>query len=156
ARAGGGGGGRPDHPDARRADGGAVVRIIAAWTRLEGQRRWRSLAALALLVALATATVLTAVAGARRGQTAFGRVGAPPPPPPLRVRPTRRGSDGPRTRGLPGGGARPPSAVPNSAREGYPPAGQSNGLPPGDSQVFRTIERPVVLQGRLLDPRRVD
>jgi len=43
------------------------VRIIAAWTRLEYERRWRSLAALVLLMALATATVLTAAAGARRG-----------------------------------------------------------------------------------------
>ncbi len=50
--------------------------ITLTWLRLDGLRRWRSLAILALLIALATATVLTSIAGARRGQTAFDRLWA--------------------------------------------------------------------------------
>jgi hypothetical protein len=132
------------------------MRIIAAWTRLECQRRWRSLAALALLVALATATVLTAAAGARRGQTAFDRLWARTLPATVTVLPNQPHFDWSRIRALPGVSALTTFAVVNFVLDGYPTASQNNGLPPGDSQVFRTIERPVVLQGRLLDPRRVD
>jgi MacB-like periplasmic core domain/FtsX-like permease family len=132
------------------------VRIIAAWTWLECQRRWRSLAALALLVALATATVLTAVAGARRGQTAFDRLWARTLPATLTVLPNQPGFDWSRIRALPEVSALTTFAVAKFVFDGYPLAAQNTGFPPGDSQVFRTIERPVVLQGRLLDPRRVD
>jgi FtsX-like permease family len=132
------------------------VRIIAAWTRLEYQRRWRSLAALALLVALATATVLTAAAGARRGQTAFDRLWARTFPATLTVLPNQPGFDWSRIRQLPEVSALTTFAVAGYDLEGYPAAAQNTGFPPGDSQVFRTIERPVVLQGRVLDPRRLD
>ena len=48
------------------------MNAVATWLRLDLRRRVRSLAVLTLLVALTTATVLTAVAGARRGGTAAG------------------------------------------------------------------------------------
>ena len=132
------------------------MRIIAAWTRLECQRRWRSLAALALLVALATATVLTAAAGARRGQSALDRLWARTLPATVTVLPNQPHFDWSRIRALPEVSALTTFAVAKFALDGYPVATQNTGFPPGDSQVFRTIERPVVLQGRLLDPSRVD
>ena len=52
------------------------MRITLTWLRLDSRRRWRSLIVVGLLVALATMTVLTAVAGARRGQTAVSRLWA--------------------------------------------------------------------------------
>jgi len=132
------------------------VRIIAAWARLDGQRRWRSLAALALLVALATATVLTAAAGARRGQTAFDRLWARTLPATVTALPNQPGFNWSRIRALPEVSSLTTFAVARYLLVGYPPADQNTGFPPGDSQVFRTIERPVVLQGRLLDPGRAD
>jgi len=50
------------------------VRIVRAWLRLDVRRRWGSLAVLAMLVALASGTVLTALAGARRGASAVERL----------------------------------------------------------------------------------
>ena len=49
---------------------------MLTWLRLEVRRRWVSLVVLALLVAVSTATVLTATAGARRGDTALDRLEA--------------------------------------------------------------------------------
>ncbi|MGH9083976.1 MAG: FtsX-like permease family protein [Acidimicrobiales bacterium] len=47
--------------------------MVAYLTSIEVRRRWRSLALIALLVAVVVGTVLASVAGARRSRTAFDR-----------------------------------------------------------------------------------
>jgi hypothetical protein len=130
------------------------MRVIATWTRLEWRRRWRSLTVLALLVALVTATVLAAVAGARRGQTAFSRLWAQTLPTTVTVLPNQPGFDWAKVRALPEVAALTTFAVSDFELEGVP--GAQTGFPSADSQVMRTIERPVVLQGRVFSPSRAD
>jgi hypothetical protein len=131
------------------------VQITLTWLRLDSRRRWRSLLVLALLVALATATVLTAVAGARRGQTAFDRLWARTMPATATVLPNQPGFDWAKVRALPEVSALTTFAVAFAfSLDCCPAAGV--GFPPGDSQVMRTIERPVLLAGRLPNPSRVD
>ena len=110
---------------------------------------------LALLVALTTATVLAAVAGARRGQSAFDRLWAHTLPATATVLPNQPGFDWAKIRALPEVSTltRFP-VVFGFALEGYP--GASTGFPPADQEFTRTIERPVVLEGRLVNPGRAD
>jgi hypothetical protein len=136
--------------------GWAALRIILTWLRLESRRRWRSLAVLALLVALATATVLTAAAGARRGQTAFDRLWARTLPATATVLLNQPGFDWAKVRALPE----------VTALAEFPVVGfgfsldccpdANTGFPPVDDDMTRTIERPVMLEGRLFKPDRVD
>ena len=122
---------------------------------MELPRRWRSLGALALLVAVATATVLTAVAGARRGQTAFDRLWARTLPATATVLPNQPGFDWARIRALPEVTAM--SRFPVSfgfGISGFPFVNAQ--FPVIDASLTRSIERPVVLAGRLYNPRRAD
>jgi cell division protein FtsX len=129
--------------------------MTMTWLRLELPRRWRSLALLALLVALATATVLTATAGARRGHTAVDRLYARTLPATVTVLPNQPGFDWNKVRALPQVAAISRFAVAfGYAVQGDPGAGSQ--FPFLDPAMTRTIERPVVLAGQLYDPRRVD
>ena len=129
--------------------------ITLTWLRVDGLRRWRSLAVLALLIALATATVLTSIAGARRGQTAFDRLWARTLPATVTVLPNQPGFDWAKVAALPEVAAltRFPVVFGFEA-QGYPAA--STGFPLADDQMTRTIERPVMVAGRLFNPRRAD
>jgi hypothetical protein len=132
------------------------MRITLTWLRLDSRRRWRSLIVLGLLVALATMTVLAAVAGARRGQTVVTRLWALTLPATITVLPNQPGFDWARIRALPEVAALTTFGISGFAVDGYPLADQEAGYPFADRQAMRTIERPVVLQGRVSDPSRVD
>src|SRR5882724_7352458 len=126
------------------------------WLRLEVRRRWRSLLVLALLVALATATVLTATAGARRGQTAFGRLWDSTLPATVAVLPNQAGFNWNKVRALP-----EVEVLSEFPVNGTPfvltccPQ-TSVGFAPICDELGRTIERPVMVAGRVFNPRRAD
>ena len=131
------------------------MRITLTWLRLEVRRRWRSLIVLALLVALATATVLTAAAGARRGYTAYDRLWAVTLPATVTVLPNQPGFDWAKLRALPEVAALSEFPVTFGYALDCCP-GASTGFPPADDQFTTTIERPVMIAGRLFNPDRVD
>jgi hypothetical protein len=110
---------------------------------------------LALLIAIASGVVMTAVAGARRGASAVDRLLAETLPATVLVQPFAMGFDWDAARALPG-----VEALGELAFGGYEidgrPAGGSMVLPPADGDVMHTIERPVVIDGRLADPARAD
>jgi len=132
------------------------VRITVTWLRLEVRRRWRSLLVLALLVALATSTVLAAAAGARRGQTAFDRLWASTLPATVTVLPNQPGFDWNKIRALPEVAVL--SEFPVNGTPFVLTCCPDTGLgfaPIGD-EMARTIERPALLAGHLFDPGRAD
>ena len=125
-----------------------------AWLRLDLPRRWRSLLVLALLIAVATGTVLTSVAGARRGATAAERLWGRTLPATAAVLPNDPSFDWEKIRGLPEVEALGSFAVAPFFVDEFPKI--FGYLPPADDALMRTIERPVVLDGRLPDPARPD
>jgi hypothetical protein len=131
------------------------VLITATWLRLDARRRWRSLAVLALLIALATGTILTSIAGARRGESAFNRLSARTLPATATVLLNQPGFDWAKIAALPEVSALTRLPVVFAFEvQGYPAAG--SGFPLADDHMTRTLERPVILAGRLFNPRRAD
>ncbi|WP_203417111.1 ABC transporter permease [Jiangella ureilytica] len=130
---------------------------VAAWLRLDTRRRWRSLLVMALLVALAAGTVMTALSGARRGSSAVERLAERTLPATVAVLPNQPGFDWDAVRALPEVESLTTFVLTGSyVVEELPEGSFAAGFPPGDDEVFRTIERPVVLDGRLPDPARAD
>jgi FtsX-like permease family protein/MacB-like protein len=132
------------------------MRFTTMWTQAEWRRRCRSLTALALLVALSTAIVLAAIAGARRGQTAYERLWARTLPATMTVLPNQPGFDWARIRALPEVSALTTFAVSGFWVGGYPLSDSNTSFPFTDRQFMRAIERPVVFQGQLFNPTRAD
>ena len=135
--------------------------MAVTWLRLEARRRWRSLVVVALLVALTTGTVLAAVAGARRGQSAWDRLWAQTLPATVTVVPNQPGFDWTKIEALPEVAATAKFLVLDGELiTGNGPAGSFSstnlGFPAGDTGNLHTVERPVVLAGRMSDSGRAD
>jgi hypothetical protein len=133
----------------------AGLEITRAWLALDLRRRRRPLVVLSLLIAVATGTVLAAVAGARRGESAMTRLAAGSAETTAMVAPNEPGFDWDRIR-----------ALPEVERVGTLVLGLNLPLEgieeapieyvPGDEDLERTIERPAVLAGRLPRADRAD
>jgi FtsX-like permease family protein len=126
--------------------------VVFAWLRLDVRRRWRSLAVLALLIAIASGTVMTAVAGARRGASAIGRIEARTLPATAAILANTPGFDWAKIRRLPEVETLATFGAQFTIK-GLPPAMVAE---PVHDPMMRTIEKPVVLSGRIFDYNRVD
>lgn len=131
------------------------------WFRTEWRGRWRALLGLALLLAFACASVSATVAGARRGASAFDRLSSVTEPATVLVLLNQGAFDWAAVRSMPDVAAVSAFAVTGYGVEGlgdHPENGSTElgGFPPVDDQILDTVERPVVLEGRLADPARAD
>jgi hypothetical protein len=134
---------------------------VWTWFRVEWRGRWRALVGLALLIAFATASVQATAAGARRGATAVDRLLEVTEPATLAVLPNRGAFDWDVVRSLPQVESMSAFAVSGFTVEGIGTApdvdpGQIGGFPFVDTEIWNSIERPVVLEGRLPDSSRSD
>jgi hypothetical protein len=137
------------------------VSAVWTWFRVEWRGRWRALVGLALLVAFATASVQATAAGARRGATAVERLLEVTEPATLAVLPNRGEFDWDVVRAMPqveavSGFAVSPFVVEGLGEDRDVDPTQIGGFPFVDGEIWDTIERPVVLDGRIPDPARSD
>jgi hypothetical protein len=128
---------------------------VLAWFRLDLRRRWRSLLVLAVLVALASGVVMTAAAGASRAASAVDRLNAQTLPATVLVAPLTPGFDWAAVRALPEVQALTELVFSAFEIDGRP-APSSMMFPPADAEAMSSVERPVILEGRLADPTRAD
>jgi hypothetical protein len=130
---------------------GAAVRY---WARREVASRWRALVVLGLLGGLAGGVAFAALAGARRTDSVYDRWRDETLAPDAIVFPTQAAifdADFTAVRAL-------PEVV--DAGEFVLPYVEAKGLggtlAPGDDQLYRTVARPLLVDGRLPDPNRPD
>src|SRR5438874_1746230 len=132
--------------------GGAAVRM---WARSELGRRWRALVALGIIAGIAAGLALAAMAGARRTSTAYGRWRTATAAPDAILFGTQVGienADYTAVLALP--------EVVDGGLFALTPVGVTKpgigGLQPADSHLYRTLSRPLLVDGRLPNPARVD
>lgn len=125
------------------------------WVRTDARRRLRSAVVLALLVAVAGGVVMAAVAGARRNGSAVGRAAGLTVPADVWAVPNEPGFDWDAVRALPEVEAVGEFAVTFYEIEGVEQPVSSE-LPPASAESAVDVEIPVVVEGRLADPDRVD
>jgi len=131
------------------------MNFVGAWLRLELARRWRSLAVLTLLIAVASGTVMAAVAGARRGASALERLQERTLPATSAVFTNTANFDWDKIRALPEVEALTTFVIDYTfSFEGYSEG--VGGFPPADAETLSSIEKPVVFEGRMFDPARAD
>lgn len=134
-----------------------MIAVVVAWLRLDVRRRWRSLLVLSLLIALAVGTVMTAVAGSRRGASAVDRLLDQTLPATAMVLPNQPGFDWAAVRALPQVEALGTFLLTGDyVIEELPDDFFGASFPFTDDESMRTVERPIVLEGRMLDPARAD
>jgi hypothetical protein len=131
-----------------------AVSAVLAWVRVDLRGRRRSLLVLALLVALTTGVVTTAVAGSRRGATAVQRLADGTLPATVAALPNQPGFDWEAVRAIPGVAALVEFPVSEYVIDGLPP--EVHGDFAYGEGIMRDLERPVLLDGRLADPERDD
>ncbi len=130
---------------------------VWTWFRLDLRLRRRSLLVLALLIAFSSGTVMTALAGARRSGSALDRLLAHTLPATVVALPNEPGFDWDAVRSLPEVAALSGFAVTEYRIDEIPPGDEvSTWFPSTDTEILDTIERPVVLEGRMLDSNKVD
>ncbi|MEP7019680.1 MAG: FtsX-like permease family protein [Pseudonocardiales bacterium] len=129
------------------------MNVVIAWLRLDVRRRWRSLAVLALLIAISGGTVLTSLAAARRGASAMDRLTARTLPATSAILPNTLGFPWDKVRALPEV-AELSTFGPSVPIPGFPPTVEADLAL--DEFITRTIERPVIRQGRMWDQTRTD
>jgi hypothetical protein len=130
-----------------------------ALARLDLKRRWRSLTVLTLLTAAALATVMISGAGAHRAATAPDRLESRTLPADAWVLPNTPGFDWKPIEKLPYVQVVNKLVIIDSMAFGGADASiprDTIGYFPADDNIFNTIEKPVILEGRNLDPTRAD
>ena len=137
------------------SNGGTAAGAVRLWARSELGRRWRALVALGIIAGIAAGLALAAVAGARRTSTAYGRWRTATAAPDAIVFGTQIGKDDT--------DYTPVLQLPEVVAGGQFELAQVGlaglhigSLPPGDTQLYRTVARPLIRKGRLPRPGRVD
>ncbi|MBA2310913.1 MAG: hypothetical protein H0W01_16820 [Pseudonocardiales bacterium] len=109
-----------------------------------------------LLIAIATGTVLTAAAGARRGDSSVDRLLAETLPAHAAVTPFEPGFEWDAVRALPQVEGLGLLATGRYTINGVGDPAETIYVIPADDQAMQAVDRPVVLAGRLADPSKPD